>query len=51
MRYNFERIHQSLCVTPAMEAGLSDHVWSIEEIAKLADVAQQKQPVADLEKI
>ncbi|HUO81301.1 MAG TPA: IS1 family transposase [Gammaproteobacteria bacterium] len=36
MHYNFGRIHQSLRVTPAMEAGVSDHVWSMEEIAKLA---------------
>jgi hypothetical protein len=32
---NFPRVHQSLRVTPAMEAGLSDHVWSIEEIVGL----------------
>ena len=37
MHYNFGRIHQTLRVTPAMEAGISDHVWSLEEIAKLAD--------------
>jgi IS1 family transposase len=37
MHYNFGRIHKSLRVTPAMEAGLTDHVWSLEEIAKLAD--------------
>jgi len=35
MYYNFARIHQTLRVTPAMEAGVSDHVWSIEEIAEL----------------
>ena len=35
MHYNFCRIHKSLRVTPAMEAGVSDHVWSIEEIAAL----------------
>ena len=29
MYYNFARIHQSLRVTPAMEAGLTDHVWEI----------------------
>jgi len=29
------RIHQSLRVTPAMEAGLADHVWSLEEIVAL----------------
>jgi len=37
MYYNFGRIHKSLRVTPAMEAGVSDHVWSLEQIAKLAD--------------
>src|SRR5207247_4600092 len=37
MYYNFGRIHQSLRVTPAMEAGISDHVWSIEEIVGLLD--------------
>ena len=30
--YNFCRIHRSLKVTPAMEAGLTDHVWSIQEL-------------------
>ena len=33
MHYNFCRIHQSLRVTPAMEAGVTDHVWSLEEVA------------------
>jgi hypothetical protein len=37
MWYNFARIHQTLRVTPAMEAGVADHVWSAEEIAKLAN--------------
>jgi hypothetical protein len=35
MYYNFCRIHQSLRVTPAMEAGVADHVWSIEEVIGL----------------
>jgi IS1 family transposase len=35
MHYNFARIHQTLRCTPAMETGLSDHVWSLEEIAAL----------------
>jgi len=35
MHYNFCRIHQTLRVTPAMEAGISDHVWSLEEIIGL----------------
>lgn len=37
MHYNFCRIHKSLRVTPAMEAGVTDHVWSIEELAGLLD--------------
>src|SRR2546426_10074416 len=37
MHYNFARIHQTLRVTPAMEAGVSDHVWSITEIIGLSD--------------
>ncbi len=35
MNYNFCRIHQTLRVTPAMEAGITDHVWSLEEIIGL----------------
>ena len=35
--YNFARIHKTLRITPAMAAGLSDHVWSLEEIALMAD--------------
>jgi len=35
MYYNFVRVHQTLRVTPAMEAGLSSHVWSIEELCSL----------------
>ncbi len=35
MYYNFARVHQTLRVTPAMEAGIADHVWSIEEIVGL----------------
>jgi hypothetical protein len=30
--YNFCRTHSTLRVTPAMEAGLTDHVWSLEEM-------------------
>ena len=35
MYYNFGRIHQTLKTTPAMKAGIADHVWSLEEIAAL----------------
>lgn len=34
--YNLARVHQTLRVTPAMEAGLSSHVWTLKEIAELA---------------
>jgi len=30
--YNFCRVHATLRVTPAMEAGLTDHVWMIAEL-------------------
>lgn len=35
MHYNFGRIHKSLRVTPAMQAGVADQVWTIEEIVNL----------------
>jgi hypothetical protein len=35
--YNFCRIHQSLRVTPAMESGISDHIWSTEELVAIID--------------
>ncbi len=37
MYYNFVRVHQTLRVTPAMEAGITDHVWTLEEVAGLLD--------------
>jgi IS1 family transposase len=30
--YNFVRIHQTLRVTPAMQAGITDHIWALEEL-------------------
>ena len=35
MYYNFGRVHQTLRVTPAMEAGVATHVWSVTEIVSL----------------
>ena len=35
MHYNVCRIHQTLRVTPAMEAGVSDHVRSLDEVIAL----------------
>ncbi len=37
MYYNFGRIHKTLQVSPAMEAGVTDHLWSLEEIAALSE--------------
>jgi hypothetical protein len=37
MHYNFVRIHQTLRVTPATAAGVTDRLWSIEDIAALPD--------------
>jgi IS1 family transposase len=37
MYCNFVRIHKTLGVTPAMEAGLTDKLWSLEDIARLPD--------------
>ena len=30
--YNFCRVHQTLRVTPAMEAGITNHIWTIQEL-------------------
>ncbi len=35
--YNFAKVNQAIRVTPAMEAGISDHIWTMEEVAALAD--------------
>ncbi|MDH5638218.1 MAG: IS1 family transposase [Nitrospinota bacterium] len=37
MHYNFVRIHKSLRVTPAMEAGITDRLWTIEDIVELTE--------------
>ena len=35
--YNFCRVHQTLRVTPAMEAGLANHVWTVQELVCLLE--------------
>ena len=35
--YNFCRVHQTLRVTPAMEAGIADHVWTLGELVGLLE--------------
>jgi len=37
MYYNFCRVHQTLRVTPAMESGIANHVWSIDELVGLLE--------------
>ncbi|MDC8760645.1 hypothetical protein [Janthinobacterium fluminis] len=37
MHDNFCRIHKSLRVTPAMEAGIADHVWELEEVLQMVE--------------
>jgi len=37
LHYNFARIHKTLRVTPAMQAGLADHPWTVEDIVGLLD--------------
>jgi hypothetical protein len=45
MYYNFGRIHKTLRVTPAMAAGLADHVWNLEEIVFLAKLTVQSTSI------
>ena len=47
MYYNFCRIHKSLRVTPAMEVGIDDHAWSVEEVVMMAETVQKNFVTAD----
>jgi len=38
------RVHQTLRVTPAMEAGLTDHVWTVAELLHLGRLAETASP-------
>lgn len=42
MHYNFVRIHKTLRVTPAMAAGTTDKLWTVQDIAEMADAAAPK---------
>jgi len=46
MHYNFVRVHQTLRCTPAMEAGISDHIWDVEEIVGLLDWQPERRKQA-----
>ena len=45
MVYNFCRIHQSLGVTPAMEAGVTDRLWEIADVVVMVEAAAPKPRV------
>jgi IS1 family transposase len=42
MHYNFVRRHMSLRVTPAMKAGVTDHLWDLAEVVRLADATENQ---------
>jgi IS1 family transposase len=46
MVYNFCKIHSSIRVSPAMAAGIDDHLWSIEEVVMMADTQGVTESVA-----
>ena len=46
MHYNFYRVHQTLRVTPAMQAGLTDRVWDVAEIVALLDAEAETSKAA-----
>jgi len=42
VHYNFARIHQTLRCTPAMAAGLTDHVWELSELIALLEIDERR---------
>jgi hypothetical protein len=44
--YNFHRKHMTLGTTPAIKAGIADHVWSIEEIVGLLEKREEESIAA-----
>jgi hypothetical protein len=44
--YNYLRVHKTLRVTPAMEAALTDHAWTMEDIVQVTDNWEADQKVA-----
>ncbi len=41
MHYNFVRIHQTLRITPAMAAGVTDRAWEISDIVALLEASDR----------
>lgn len=48
MFYNFVRIHQTLKVTPAMAAGVTDKLWEVSDIVKVVEAWEAEQAVAGI---
>lgn len=45
--YNFTKVHKTLRVTPAMQAGLTDRVWDMADIVALIEAAEAPQPMVE----
>jgi len=41
MHYNFVRIHQTLRCTPAMGVGVTDKLWSLDDMAALVEASEE----------
>ncbi|MGH8712842.1 MAG: IS1 family transposase, partial [Casimicrobiaceae bacterium] len=42
MHYNFVRLHQTLRVSPAMAAGVTDKLWSLDDVVALIETDEQQ---------
>ncbi len=51
MHYNFVRIHQKLRVTPAMEAGVTDRLWSLEDMVGNVDKSEAPKDSDEKERL
>lgn len=47
MYYNFVKVHQTLKVTPAMEAGLTDRLWDVADLVAIVDANEEAPKKAD----
>ena len=43
MYYNFVRIHQTLKVTPAMAAGVTDRLWEMKDLVEMLEAWEKAQ--------
>jgi hypothetical protein len=43
MYYNFVRIHQTLTITPAMAAGVTDRLWEMRDLVKMIEAFEATQ--------